>query len=238
MCTVILALAPGSSRPLLIGANRDEALDRPAEPARWRSERGVRWFGPRDLEAQGTWMGVNQFGLWVGLTNRFGPSDPDRRSRGQLVLDALQHPDEAAARAWAHTLRGRDYNGFHLLLADPRSASVHIGNTERLTSHPLGRGVHVVTERAFGAAPSARQDGLEARYAGQDPERLGPEELKCVLREGGGFDAVCVQVPERNYGTRSSVVLSHEGSVVSWEATDRPPDRSDYERTRLELGPS
>ena len=75
-----------------MAANRDEFLARPADPPE-RSADG-RWLAPRDRQAGGTWLGVNATGLFVGVTNRSaGPRDPARRSRGLLVLDALESAD-------------------------------------------------------------------------------------------------------------------------------------------------
>jgi uncharacterized protein with NRDE domain len=63
--------------PLVVAANRDEALDRPSGPPRRYplGERSV--LAPEDKVGGGTWLGVNDQGLFVGITNRFGlPKDP------------------------------------------------------------------------------------------------------------------------------------------------------------------
>jgi len=72
--------------------NRDERLGRAPEqaPGEARS-RGTGFLAPRDGEAGGTWISVNELGLTCCLLNgyfasRGGPSDTPR-SRGLLVLD-------------------------------------------------------------------------------------------------------------------------------------------------------
>ena len=101
MCTLIVLhrCVPGS--PLVIAANRDEYLDRPATPPALREDLGAgRVAAPVDERAGGTWLGLNAAGLFAAITNR--PTrrpDPTRRSRGLLVLDALAEGDEAAAPA-------------------------------------------------------------------------------------------------------------------------------------------
>jgi len=88
MCTLILVVPPPGG-VLQVAANRDEFLARPASPPEPSAD--GRWLTPRDLQAGGTWLGVNAGGLFVGVTNRSaGPRDSSRRSRGLLVLDALE----------------------------------------------------------------------------------------------------------------------------------------------------
>ncbi|HLT35932.1 MAG TPA: NRDE family protein, partial [Enhygromyxa sp.] len=92
MCTIIAALQVWPGRPLVVAANRDEALDRPAiDPRVWAPGEVAarRVLAPRDLRAGGTWLGVNDAGLFVGITNRRAIPDPRRRSRGELVFEAL-----------------------------------------------------------------------------------------------------------------------------------------------------
>src|SRR5690349_17969999 len=102
MCTILAALGVWEETPLVIAANRDEALDRPAsEPRVWPAgevaDRVV--LAPRDLRAGGTWLGLNDAGLFVGITNRRAPADPTRRSRGDIVFEALGAADHRDARA-------------------------------------------------------------------------------------------------------------------------------------------
>src|SRR5690606_21696022 len=119
MCTLVLDLEPTRERPLVIGANRDEQLTRPsAPPTVWR-DGPLPFLAPRDLLANGTWLGLNARGLFVGITNRAGaPPDPSRDSRGALVVEALGHPDAATAHAALASLAPDRFNPFHLLCAD------------------------------------------------------------------------------------------------------------------------
>ena len=85
MCVLALLLEPGR---ILVAANRDEAFDRPSAPPA-EVEPGV--VAGRDLRADGTWLGYNQHGLFVALTNRASPaSTPDTPSRGLLAREALR----------------------------------------------------------------------------------------------------------------------------------------------------
>ena len=82
MCTLALAVGVSPSLPLVVAANRDELLARPAVPPfLWPREPGApRILSPRDEVAGGTWLGLNEHALFVGITNRAGaPPDPARR---------------------------------------------------------------------------------------------------------------------------------------------------------------
>lgn len=227
MCTLIVALAPGTARPLLVGANRDEDLSRPWQGPRWRDFGARRAFAPKDLVGGGTWMGLSDAGIFVALTNRYGiPPYPERRSRGALVARALSAVDLSDIESWAATLRGAEERGFHLFATDGRAALLLVGDGARIEIRRLGRGVHVITERAFGAAPSGRQSGLEARFEGVEPEAIDPETVAALLADhsGGPFDGVCVHVPEKRYGTRSAAIVERfADGAVRWLTTEGPP---------------
>lgn len=234
MCTLIVALGIDPLRPLIVGANRDEQRGRPAEGPAPRRLGGVPCFAPLDVERGGTWMGLGTEGLFVALTNRFGGAFPERRSRGEIVVAALAQEKVKAARSWAEALRGPDERGFHLVVADREGGFVVVadGTSIRIESLLPGE-VLIVTERAYDAAPSQRQQQLEARFAHATPEDLTPERLRVVLasQDHGPFDSVNVDVPDMNYGTRSSalVALPAEGSP-EWSGTEGPPHEADWQR--------
>src|SRR5262245_15314998 len=116
MCTLVLVV-PSPGGVLQVAANRDEFLARPAASPAPSAE--GRWLAPRDLQAGGTWLGVNASGLFVGVTNRSaGPRDASRRSRGLLVLDALESPDAGSLHRRLAALDPGAYNAFHLAYAD------------------------------------------------------------------------------------------------------------------------
>ncbi len=98
MCTLIALHRPDPRVPLVIAANRDEYLDRPAAgPAVIECE-GRRVLAPLDLRAGGTWLGLAETGVFAALTNRPCPEpDPARRSRGLLVTEALGAASAAEA---------------------------------------------------------------------------------------------------------------------------------------------
>lgn len=124
MCTVVILRRPGHDWPLLLAGNRDEMKGRPWKPpARHWPDRPEVMAGI-DETAGGSWLGLNDHGVVATVLNREGTLGPmaGKRSRGELVLDALDHADAAsAADALAH-LDGRAYRPFNLVVADNRDA--------------------------------------------------------------------------------------------------------------------
>ena len=118
MCTLAIYLRVFPQFPVVVAANRDEYLARPAAAPTVLWEQPL-VIGGKDLRAGGTWLAINQFGMIAGLLNRRSdtPADPERRSRGLLCLDALKHKTVAEALRFVAAQDPERYNPFNLLLA-------------------------------------------------------------------------------------------------------------------------
>ena len=208
MCTLALAWRVDRRWPLVVAANRDERLGRPAEGWALRDGAGgVRLVAPRDVRAGGTWIGVSARGVFAGLTNYHAPlpwyPDHGRRSRGELAGLALAAPGAAAAREALRGLDAARWNPFHLLVADARDAFLWWHDGERTALQDLSPGLHLVTERSpVGACP--RGDLVRARW----PLEPAVPRLRDLLTVHGPppESATCIH-GDPEYGTRSSTVL-------------------------------
>lgn len=124
MCTLAILRRPTHPWPVLIAANRDEMEHRPwRPPARHWPDRPEVVAG-LDEEAGGSWLGLNDHGLVAGVLNRrhsLGPA-PGVRSRGELVLEALDHADAVEAADALGALNAHAYRAFNLVVADNRDA--------------------------------------------------------------------------------------------------------------------
>jgi len=110
--------------PIIVAANRDERYNRPsAAPTFWHTEPQI--LAGRDLVAGGTWLGVNEFGLLVGVLNRpsVGEAEPLKpaRSRGLLCRDLLKLKTAVAAAEFVKTEKA-EYQPFTLVFADSKTA--------------------------------------------------------------------------------------------------------------------
>ncbi len=153
MCTVVLLRRPKHPWPVILGANRDEMLGRPWKPpARHWPERADVVAGLDEL-AGGTWMGLNDSGVVACILNRHGSLGPapGKRSRGELVLEALDHSDAAAAAAALTELAPEAYRPFNMVIADNRDAwwLAHVGVRKplRLEKVPDGLSMFTAFER-------------------------------------------------------------------------------------------
>src|SRR6204780_3782848 len=102
MCTLAIYFRATRDCPVVIAANRDEFLDRPAGDPTTLLEH-PHAVGGKDLRAGGTWLGISGDGTVAGLLNRrpdSGPN-PDARSRGLLCLDALWRRNAREAAEFA-----------------------------------------------------------------------------------------------------------------------------------------
>jgi uncharacterized protein with NRDE domain len=178
-----MAFGLDPAAPLVVGANRDEHLDRPATAMTVLQPAEPRILGGRDELAGGTWLTVNAHGLVAGLTNRPLPDgpDPSKRSRGELplILARHRHADEAVDD-FLRTVRPADYNPAWLLVGDRRSLyAIDLSDGERPTSSRLGPGLHILENNPF-AAPSAKVENVR-RLLGPTGDLAG-ETLMTRLR--------------------------------------------------------
>ena len=133
MCTLAIYFQMTDDYPVVIAANRDEYLDRPAAKPTTLCEH-PHVVGGKDLRAGGTWLGVNEYGLVAGLLNRRieAPPNPNARSRGLLCLDALRCRTAREAADFAAGQRAQDYNPFNLLIASRDATFVAYNRIERI----------------------------------------------------------------------------------------------------------
>ena len=134
--------------PLIVAANRDERLDRPAVPMTVLREREPRILGGRDELAGGTWLAVNEHGVVAGLTNQpsFGGRDPSKRSRGELPLAFASYSSAAdAVRAVPARLDPASSNPCWLLVGDAEALFfIGIAGSGPAEIEQLGPGLHVL----------------------------------------------------------------------------------------------
>ncbi|HUQ39013.1 MAG TPA: NRDE family protein [Acidimicrobiales bacterium] len=219
MCLLIVCSRIHDGMPLIVGANRDEQLARPAVPMTVLRDTSPRIVGGRDEVAGGTWLAVNDAGVVAGLTNRPLPDGRDlsRRSRGELPMLLAGRPSaDAAVDAFTVDVHPGNYNPCWLVVADRRTAYfIDLTDPEVPAVRELPPGVHVLENRAIDTQ-SPKLDHVRRLVAGV--ERMdgadAAERLRVVLGDntlpaGEEFPgaANCVHT-DRGYGTRWSAVIS------------------------------
>lgn len=215
--------------PLVVAANRDELLERPALAMTVLRDAPPRILGGRDELAGGTWLAVNDAGVVAALTNRptAGERDQTKRTRGELPIALASFTSAAAAvEAFAADVDPPAYNPAWLLVGDRQGAYfVDVSGDPEPAIVPLPSGVHILENRPLGAA-SPKVDHVRRLLTGVetlDGEAL-VERLQAVLAdhdipegpsaadEAGRTDippevkANCVHT--EHYGTRWSGVVT------------------------------
>lgn len=119
MCLIVFSYKQHGDYPLIFAANRDEYYERPTREATFWDEHPNILAG-KDLQAGGTWMGINTKGELSALTNYRDPSiqRTNPPSRGRLVLDFLKSEVDAPRYLREVDKQAQQYMGFNLLAGD------------------------------------------------------------------------------------------------------------------------
>ncbi len=151
MCLILFALQQHDDYPLVVIANRDEYYTRPTETAHWWPDTpGI--LAGRDLEARGTWMGVNKNGRFAAVTNvrQPGNASPAKLSRGKLTSDFLTSDEPTETFLQGIESTAGDYAGFNLLVGD--SSGLHFYSNRHAGIHRIPPGIYGVSNGLFDEA--------------------------------------------------------------------------------------
>lgn len=238
MCVLVVAsqLVPGE--PLIVGANRDEVLDRPTTPMTVLESGPPRILGGRDELSGGTWLAVNEHGVCAGLTNQpLGDAkDPTKRSRGELPLAAARCPTaEAGVATLARDFDPTEYNGAWLLVGD-RSSLYFVDFTgSEVGVAELPPGIHVLENRAVDT-PSPKVDLVRSVVGEPASGDAMVAAFRQVLQdhrvpEGDERPNAGTCVHLDTFGTRSSCLVrvgSLPGVPPQMWVADGPPCTASY----------
>jgi hypothetical protein len=206
MCTLAILYRVARGTPILVAANREERFDRPTQYPKIQSG-SPRVVCGTDRRAGGTWLGVNQNGLFCAVANRRKSNPPvEPRSRGLLCRELLElrTAKEAAAHAAKELAKGL-YAGANYVCADGRYAAVvHGGDKVEIVELPPG--LHIVTGGNVDDPRDERHEFVRRMLTLQ------------TLDSAVAFLAVASRVFSRKpdaEGRRGVVVLGHEFGTVS-----------------------
>lgn len=231
MCTLVMLRRPDHDWPLLLAGNRDEMKGRPWKPpARHWPDRPEVVAG-LDETAGGSWLGINDHGVVATVLNREGTLGPQagKRSRGELVLDALDHADAASAAEALLHLDGRAYRPFNLVVADNRDAILLSLATDggRIRSQPIPMGLSMLAATDLNDMDHPRIRLFRPLFEhakAPDPETGDwggwPELLGCRIWDGdaGPRGAMCI-VTSTGFETGSSTLVA----LPSMQRQGTPP---------------
>jgi uncharacterized protein with NRDE domain len=237
MCLILFAYNSHPDYSLILAANRDEYYRRPTRPLDFWSDAPDILAG-RDLEAQGTWLGISRNGRLAGLTNLRGKSAPiaDAPSRGDLVSGFLAGVETPMAYLERIQGIGHHFNGFNLIVGDSRH--LYYYSNQGSTIHHFDPGVYGISTCQLGTQwPKIEKGktGLADRIAGKSAP--DPEDLFRILEDrtfppdrdipltglDRGWERTLspLFIESDTYGTRSSsvILVAKTGMVTFAERT-------------------
>ncbi len=210
MCTLLLLRRVVEGYPILLLMNRDEVYDRPTDsPLLAKDGRSI--LAPSDRQAGGTWVGLNDVGLVVAISNRHeGEFDSNRRSRGLLCLEALGRASALEVKDFVEEeVAEVEYNPFNLIYCDRGRAFVtHCG--EELRTVELQGQVHLLTNMDADDVQQPRirraQEILEGLDLGSLDEAL--DGLGRLASDHRVYDDQSICLHREGAGTVSSTIIA------------------------------
>jgi hypothetical protein len=247
MCTVLLRFDPRAPWPVVLGAIRDEFVERTWDPPAFHWDGAwADFIGGRDHTAGGTWLAVDPSpgrpAVAAVLNGR--PQDPEkeldksivRPTRGELVLRLLAGDGVPTGAEVA------PYARFHLVLATPGTCELWSWDLGELTHTVLRGPHHLVVNDGLDAADDPMVPHfapLLAAVPEPDPAVAGvagwggwPE-----LLAGGGIAGddpralvVAKEIEGHRYGSTSGALVAlSAGGRVRYDFTPTPADPASWQ---------
>ncbi|WP_153912973.1 NRDE family protein [Shewanella sp. TC10] len=233
MCILFIAVDMHPKWPLIVCANRDEFHHRPTDPAHFwpvmpnsaeQANFSSQVLAGKDLQAGGTWLGINKLGQFSALTNIRNLSDNEgMRSRGELVLKALAN-DGSLTEQWLKQ-HCNNYGSFNLVYQ--QNEKLWCFNSATAENLPLEKGFHAVSNGALDDVwpkMAKGQQALEQHVLSHTEPDV--EEMLALMRDESEADdtslpntgiglewerllsAIFIKHPE--YGTRSTSIVMQD----------------------------
>ncbi|WP_065204485.1 NRDE family protein [Shewanella woodyi] len=226
MCILFIALEQHPKYPLIVCANRDEFHHRPTQQAHfWMPENEL--LAGKDLQAGGSWLGVNRLGDFAALTNFRDPQaqQDGMRSRGELVINALKH-HEPMTTAWLRE-HSQNYNPFNLVFGNRKELYCYNSSQKALTR--LTSGFHSISNGALDDVwPKMARGTIALETSITQPDEPDIQALLAIMKDETRAEeselpqtgiaiewerllsSIYIRHPE--YGTRSTSIILQDTS--------------------------
>ena len=234
MCLLAVQYQLVPESPILVAANREEYFDRPSLAPSIQSGK-PRVLCGIDQKAGGTWLGVNQNGLFVGICNRataaplFG-----QRSRGSLAMDLLRctNASRALDKALAE-LSETQYEGCNVVIADAKAGyAIHSDTRQDVVSLEPGLniiGAHNLNDPEDERVRMARR--LLTLQTLDSPVKFLAVASRVFARAPVGPGRPSMVIRNQDYGTVSSslIALGVKPRDAIYQYSNGAPDQTKYE---------
>ena len=199
MCILFFALEQHPKYPVIICANRDEFHQRPTQAMHWWENKDV--LAGKDLQAGGTWLGLNNHARFSALTNFRQPQlfDKNKQSRGELVLQALVQSSNDMQKHLEQSTQ--TYNGYNLVYGDLDNLFC-FDSVKQKVQH-LGKGFHSLCNGAL--------DDIWPKMA------LGQSALSDCISKNKALDINNLLALMQNNQQAETQYLPKTGIPLDWE---------------------
>ncbi len=234
MCLLAIQYRLVPESPILVAANREEFYDRLSQPPSIQSGK-PRVLCGTDRQAGGTWLGVNQHGLFVAACNRqklLPPIAP--RSRGLLCKDLLRAGSARRAVDVAmEELTANKYDGVNFVIADAESGWVVHGSDD-VEVVELEEGLSIVANQDVNDPRDERVTMARRLLTLQmldSPVKFLAVASKVFARSPSPPGRPSMVVRGKTYGTVSStlIALGKKPRDAIFQYADGPPDEHKFE---------
>ena len=225
MCLILFTISSDPQQRLVVAANRDEQHARPtARAGFWRDNNAI--LGGRDLQANGTWLGVNKNGRFAAVTNfAETPAEPiPARTRGELTSHFLNSdiaPEDYLSDVDA---LADQYRGFNLVLFDG-NATWYYSNRAReikqLTEGHYGL-INQLLDCNWPKVNQGRESLKEILSTNFSSEKL----FDLLAHRGDGQDHSARFILGEHYGTSVATVVRIAADNLFFEERGFRPDGS------------
>lgn len=215
---------------------RDERTTRlPGEPPSVVRRDARRAIAPRDADAGGTWVGVNDAGLTLGLANLYPPQGvgegrpappPGLVTRGRIIDDLLIASTAREARDLLEAMDPRLFAPFTLAVLEPgQAAELHRWDGVRLeTRTTTAPGLLLTSSGAGRRVEEIRVQGYARVAPGTPPRGEDIEALHRSHLESLGADSFCMHREEAETASLTRVDVGSDGIRMTY--TPGPPCRT------------
>lgn len=235
MCLLAVQYRLVPESPILIASNREEYFDRPTLPPAIQSGKPRALCG-LDQRTSGTWLGVNQNGMFVGICNRMTRvPKAGERSRGLLGLDLLRcfTARKAYDKALDELSRTK-YAGCSIVVADFSEGWVIYNEDNEPESRELPDGLSIIGARNLNDVGDDRVQMAHRLLTLQtldSPVKFLAVASKVFARGPVANGKPGMVIRGQGYGTISSslIALGVKPRDAIYQYASGAPDRAKYE---------
>lgn len=236
MCLLAIQYRLVSDSPILVAANREEFFDHRSSTPSIQSGK-PRILSPQDDRAGGTWVGVNQHGMFVGLGNRRTATPTiGLRARTLLCKEVLRCTSARKGIEKAkEELSMHAYESLNLVVADKESGwVVHHEGEDNFEVREMRDGLNVIGIRDMNDPRDERVQMARRLLTLQtldSPVKFLAVASKVFARGPAAPGRPSMVIRGNDYGTISSALLAlgTKPRDAIFQYADGPADKVRYE---------